>query len=114
MILTKNIKAVVLCADGELTFEFRRPTNRERNDYYAATLDIREEGAARMNRMDELRIALFDRFIAAVYVEKEGGVRSDLTDEAGAPLAPKDLPEDLKTQAVSAVFERSRVLPKNV
>lgn len=114
MILTKNIKAVVLCSDGELTFEFRRPTNKEKNAYLASSLDVKGERAVRLDALDELRIAVFDRYIEAVYVEKAGGKREDLTDEDGALIPPKAMPDDLKVQAAMAVFELSRVMPKNV
>lgn len=114
MILTKNIKAVVLCSDGELIFEFCRPTNKEKNAMLATSFDIKSTGAERMNELDDLRISLFDKYIVAVYVEKEDGTREGLTDEDGKEKLPKSLPEDLKVQAVMAVFERARVMPKNV
>lgn len=114
MILTKNIKAVVLCPEGELVFEFRRPTNKEKNVYLASTLEAKVEGAARLDALDELRIAMFNKYAVDVYVEKPGGIREDVLNEDQKKIGPQDVPDDIKVDAAAAIFDRSRVLAKNV
>lgn len=109
---TKNIKVAVVCTDGELVFEFKRPDNKAKNQFLAQQLDIKTDGAARLNDLDALRLAFFDQYIDKVYVDRDGTVE-DIVDEDGKPMTPADFPDDIKLKAVARAFEYSTVVAKN-
>ena len=118
MIFTKNIKVSVRCTDGELIFEFRRPTNKDKNEFLAESMTVKSgSDLDLLEKQDELRVAMFDKFVESVYVEREGkgkSVKRELiTDEAGAPMDPKSFPEDVKVKAASRAFEYNTFQPKN-
>jgi hypothetical protein len=117
MIFTRNIKVSVRCTDGELIFEFRRPTNKDKNEAIAASMSVKTgDDMAILEKQDEVRIGMFDRFIEGVYVEKKDGnmvVREEVTDEAGNKMDPKAFPEDVKVKAASRAFEFNTFQSKN-
>jgi hypothetical protein len=113
MIFTRNIKVSVRCTDGELVFEFQRPTNKDRNAFIAESLNTRTgDDLATLEHMDSLRCQMFDKFVQAVYVEKDGK-REDVTDESGAKMDPKSFPDDVKAKAAARAFEYNTFQAKN-
>lgn len=109
---TKSIKVAIVCTDGELVFEFQRPSNKDKNQFLAHQLDIKTEGAQRLDDLDRLRLAFYDQFVNKVYVERDG-VQDAVVDENDTPMAPADFPDDVKLKAVSRAFEYSTVVAKN-
>lgn len=110
---TRNIKVSAFISGGEMVFEFRRPTNEDINKFFQDQMDLKDEGLARMNAQDRIRIALFDQQIEAVYIEKEGGAREEIVDEDEKPIPPLSFPPDVKKKAVIRAFEMSSVHAKN-
>lgn len=111
--LSKNIKTAIPHEPGRLIFEFKRPSNKEKNQYLAAKMDLKTEGAERLDELAVMRIALYDRQIAAVYGDLDG-VRHDLYAEDGKTKAtPADIPEDMKVDAVIAAFDGVSASPVN-
>lgn len=113
MKLSKILKAIIPGPEGDIILEFRRISNKERNAFYASQLAIKTEGAPRGDEMDALRIDLFDNSVEKVYAVDPKGKVEDLLGDDDKPITPKDLPEDIKAQAVVALFEANPVKVKN-
>jgi hypothetical protein len=110
--ITKNIKVAMVLEDGELIFEFRRPTNEEKNQFFHEQIDLKSTGAEQLNDFDRLRIEMYDRFIEGAYVENGNG-REALVGEDDQPVTAVDLPEDLKVKAAMKAFELMALHVKN-
>jgi len=110
--ITKNIKVAMILEDGELIFEFRRPTNEEKNQFLHEQFDVKSKDAQQLIDVDRLRIDMFDQFIEDAYVENGKG-RQELVNEADEPILAVDLPEDIKVNAAIKAFELSTLQVKN-
>ena len=110
-----TIKIIRHLDSGVMVVELQRPSNREKNEFSGAVVEISADKAAeRIDKVDELRIQIYDKLARELYsLVKDGKTKEPVVDESGAVLGAKDLPDSEKSDIVQRALEVNPYYVKN-